>query len=231
MCYLTDTEYEDGSVRPTTVLEHINNELILDQMSFSNPLYQRTFNISKQYIDSYYHDLETFNKQLEEQTRLYIAQEMESVESQDLDAMDSASLINAQERKEKAATARANVRANNDLKEFNSGYLIKVLCSLDDDEVRQLACDLAAENLPQLSKIHTQFATIVEERDKLLSLVPEQLYNWKNALLLMRINDMKAKIAHADPEQQPHLMEQLQELYRVRHQLAAIIGDRVVNPH
>ena len=47
----------------------------------------------------------------------------------------------------------------------------------------------------------------------------------------MRINDMKAKIAHADPEQQPHLMEQLQELYRVRHQLAAIIGDRVVNPH
>ena len=231
MCYLTDTEYEDGSVRPTTVLEHINNELILDQMSFSNPLYQRTFNISKQYIDSYYHDLETFNKQLEEQTRLYIAQEMESVESQDLDAMDSASLINAQERKEKAAAARANVRANNDLKEFNSGYLIKVLCSLDDDEVRQLACDLAAENLPQLSKIHTQFATIVEERDKLLSLVPEQLYNWKNALLLMRINDMKAKIAHADPEQQPHLMEQLQELYRVRHQLAAIIGDRVVNPH
>ncbi len=231
MCYLTDTEYEDGSVRPTTVLEHINNELILDQMSFSNPLYQRTFNISKQYIDSYYHDLETFNKQLEEQKRLYIAQEMESVESQDLDAMDSASLINAQERKEKAATARANVRANNDLKEFNSGYLIKVLCSLDDDEVRQLACDLAAENLPQLSKIHTQFATIVEERDKLLSLVPEQLYNWKNALLLMRINDMKAKIAHADPEQQPHLMEQLQELYRVRHQLAAIIGDRVVNPH
>lgn len=231
MCYLTDTEYEDGSVRPTTVLEHINNELILDQMSFSNPLYQRTFNISKQYIDSYYHDLETFNKQLEEQKRLYIAQEMESVESQDLDAMDSASLINAQERKEKAATARANVRANNDLKEFNSGYLIKVLCSLDDDEVRQLACDLAAENLPQLSKIHTQFATIVEERDKLLSLVPEQLYNWKNALLLMLINDMKAKIAHADPEQQPHLMEQLQELYRVRHQLAAIIGDRVVNPH
>jgi ABC-type transporter Mla MlaB component len=61
--------------------------------------------------------------------------------------------------------------------------------------------------------------------------VPEQLYNWKNALLIMHINDVKAQIAHADASQLPQLLEQLQELYQVRHQLAAIIGDRVVNPH
>lgn len=230
MCYLTDTEYEDGTVRPTSVLEHINNELMLDQMSFSDPLFRRTFDISKRYLDAFYRDLEVFNKQLEKRTNDYVTQEMENPDSHDIDAYDSAALINAHERMEKEIQARATVKAKNELKEYRSDYLMKVLCSLDDDEVRQLACDLAADNLPQLSKIHTQFAVIVEERDKLLPTVQKSLYNWKNALIVKRIDDMKRLIASAAPQELPRLMEQLQELYSVRHQLAAIIGDRVVNP-
>jgi hypothetical protein len=231
MCYLTDTRYEDGTVKPTSVLEYISNELMLDNMSFSDPLYRHTFELAKQYIDGYYRDLESFKAQLEERIREYFDEEMKELDNNELDALDSTALILAQEQKEKTATSRANVRANNDLMEFSSGYLMKALCSLDDDSVRQLACELATDNLPQLSKIHTQFAVIVEERDKLVYLVPEQLYNWKNALLIMHINDVKAQIAHADASQLPQLLEQLQELYQVRHQLAAIIGDRVVNPH
>ena len=230
MCYLTDTEYEDGTVRPTTVLEYINNELLLDNMSFSDPLYRHTFEIAKQYIDTYYHDLGTFKAQLEERTREYIAEELASLDNNELDALDSTALILAQEQKEKSATASAIVKSNNELMEYNCGYLMKALCSLDDDPVRQLACELAAENLPQLSKIHTQFAVIVEERDKLIHLVPERLFNWKNAILVQRINDLKSKIAQASPDEQPQLMEQLQGLYATRHKLAAFIGDRVVNP-
>lgn len=231
MCYLTDTEYEDGTVRPTTVLEHINNELTLDQISFSDPLYRLTFDIAKQFIEPYYKDLEAFNKQLEEKSRQFIAQEMEKPEDGESGALDGSALINAYERKQKAVNARAAVKAKNELMDFSSSYLSKILCSIDNDDVRQLACDLATDNLPQLSKIHTQFAVIVEERDKLLTLVPERLYNWKNAIIVTRINRLKAMIAQANSESLPQLMEQLQELYTVRHQLAAIIGDRVVNPN
>ena len=231
MCYLTDTEYEDGTVRPTTVLEHINNELTLDQISFSDPLYRLTFDIAKQFIEPYYKDLEAFNKQLEEKSRQFIAQEMEKPEDGETGALDGSALIHAYERKQKAVNARAAVKAKNELMDFSSSYLSKILCSIDNDDVRQLACDLATDNLPQLSKIHTQFAVIVEERDKLLTLVPERLYNWKNAIIVTRINRLKAMIAQANSESLPQLMEQLQELYTVRHQLAAIIGDRVVNPN
>ena len=230
MCYLTDTEYEDGSVRPSTVLEHINNEITLDQMSFSHPLYRHTFEVALKYIEPYYRDLESFR---EEQTGLigqYIEEEMGKAQEHDPDAMDSHSLISAQEKKEAQARAAANARVNHALQEFSSSYLVKALCSIDDDNVRQLACDLATDNLPQLSKIHTQFAVILEERDKLVSLVPDRLYNWKNALLVQRINETKGRIAHASAEELPQLMEYLQSLYNVRHQLAAIIGDRVVNP-
>ena len=230
MCYLTDTEYEDGSVRPSTVLEHINNEITLDQMSFSHPLYRHTFEVALKYIEPYYRDLESFR---EEQTGLigqYIEEEMGKAQEHDPEAMDSHSLISAQEKKEAQARAAANARVNHALQEFSSSYLVKALCSIDDDNVRQLACDLATDNLPQLSKIHTQFAVILEERDKLVSLVPDRLYNWKNALLVQRINETKGRIAHASAEELPQLMEYLQSLYNVRHQLAAIIGDRVVNP-
>ena len=228
MCYLTDTKYDDGSVLPTTVLEYISNEL--QMVTFNNPLYLRTFEIAKQYLHPFYQDLDTFNAQLEERVREYVVQEMAKEEEDDPDAMDSATLINAQERREKAAQARANVRGKNELEEFRSSYLMKALCSIDDDEVRQLACDLAADNMPQLSRIHSEFAVILEERDKLTTLVDNSLYIWQNALLGLSINEVKAQIAHAPLEEQPSLMKQLQELYSKRHKIAAIIGDRVVNP-
>ena len=231
MCYLTDTEYDDGSVRPTTVLEHINNEIFLENMEFSDPLYKRTFELALQYVPQYYKDQEEFKKQLKESTNQYISQEMATQDEIAPDALDSAALISAQERKEKEVLSRANVRAKQAETEFSSSYLMKALCSIDDDDVRQLACDLATDNLPQLSKIHTQFAVILEERDKLLSLVPDRLYNWKNALLVQAINVIKERISHASAEELPQLMEHLQKLYNVRHELAAVIGDRVVNPN
>lgn len=229
MCYLGNTEYPDGSVLPSTVLQHISNELLMDNMSFSNPLYRRTFEIAQQYIEPYYRDLARFEEHMNEEIRQFVASEM-ATRDDEPDGLDSAALILAAERKEKAVNAKACVMAKNERMDFSSGYLMKVLCSIDDDAVRQLACDFATDNLPQLSKIHSQFAVILEERDRLLSVVTERIFNWKNALLIQQINETKSQIAHADSSELPKLMEHLQYLYSLRHQLAAVIGDRVVNP-
>ena len=229
MRYLNDTQHDDGSLRPTTVLEYINNELTLDNMSFSDPLYKRVFDISMQYIEPYYRDLEAFNRDLDIEIQQFISEKMASQDEQP-DGMDSAALIAAHERMEMSVNAEAEVKRLHEQQQFSSDYLLKILCSLDEDAVRQLACDLAADNLPQLSKIHTQYAVIIEERDKLVTLVPERIYNWKNALLALKINEAKQQIAQASPDQLPALIEYLQQLYQVRHELARRIGDRVVNP-
>ena len=229
MRYLNDTQHDDGSLRPTTVLEYINNELTLDNMSFSDPLYKRVFDISMQYIEPYYRDLEAFNRDLDIEIQQFISEKMASQDEQP-DGMDSAALIAAHERMEMSVNAEAEVKRMHEQQQFSSDYLLKILCSLDEDAVRQLACDLAADNLPQLSKIHTQYAVIIEERDKLVTLVPERIYNWKNALLALKINEAKQQIAQASPDQLPALIEYLQQLYQVRHELARRIGDRVVNP-
>ena len=230
MCYVTDTEYDDGTIKPTTLLEHINNELSLDSISFSVPLYSHIFETAKLYIQSYYSDLDVFKASLEARVNAFRVSEMNKGDDEP-EALDSAALITAQERKKKAVEAKASVMAKNELQEFNCGYLSKILCSLDDDDVRQLACDLAADNLPQLSKIYTQYAVIVEERDRLYSITTKRLFNWKNAILVQRIKEVRSQIAQASPEQQPKLIENLQALYQVRSELAAQIGDRVVNPN
>jgi DNA primase len=229
MRYLNETQHDDGSLRPTTVLEYINNELTLDNMSFSDPLYKRVFDISMQYIEPYYRDLEAFNHDLDIEIQQFISEKIASQDEQP-DGMDSAALIAAHERMEMSVNAEAEVKRMHEQQQFSSDYLLKILCSLDEDAVRHLACDLAADNLPQLSKIHTQYAVIIEERDKLVTLVPERIYNWKNALLVLKINEAKQQIAQASPDQLPALIEYLQQLYQVRHELARRIGDRVVNP-
>ena len=231
MCYLCHTPYDDGTSRPTSVLEYIKDELLEDYMEFSNALYARTFEKALQFIGPYYRDLETFNAEVQKDAQNFINQEMAKQDTSDPDAMDSAALINAHENKLKSATATANLQVNKQLQEFSCGYLQRQLCSIDDDQVRQLACDLVTESIPQLSKIHTQYAVIVEDKDRLLSLVPERLNNWKNALVVNKINILKTEIAKASPEDQPQLLKQLQDLYDVRHKLAACIGDRVVNPN
>ena len=231
MCYLCETPInENGLTLPTTVLEYVRNELALDQMSFSNPLYARTFEQALGYLDDYYQDLAQLKKQIEEQKDSKIKQEMESEAIPDPDDLDSEALISAHERRLKEVTARVVAQGEKQIQQFSGDYLQRQLCSTSDDQVRQLATEVATDSMPQLSKIHTQFAVIIEERDRLYSLVPVFLYNWKNALLLLKINGLKAQIAASEPEQQPALISELQKLYDVRHKLAAVIGDRVVNP-
>lgn len=228
MCSLLVSDEE--TYYPITVLEYINNEMQLDQMEFADPLYRRTFELAYQYIEPYYRELAAFKASEEEKKRLYIEEEMAQPYDADPEAMDSIALINAQENRLKSATAQANVKAQEAIQQFSCDYLQRALCSIDDDQVRQLACDIASDNLPQLSKIHTKFTVIVEDKDRLETLVPKRLYNWKNALLVQKINETKAQISTAPAEQQPQLMEYLQELYKVRQKLASMIGDRVVNP-
>ena len=229
MCFVCNTKYDDGTERSTTMVEHVANELAADQMAFSNDTYRRIFEIAQSQVQPFYRDLEQFNKTLEAKVEQFINDEM-AREDENIEGLDSAALINAQERKEKSINARATIMAKNETQDFCCGYLQRVLCSIDDDEIRPLVCKMVSDKLPQLSKIHTQFAVIVEEKDKLDTLITQRLFNWKNAIIIHKINELQAQISKADTDELPALLEQLQKYFNVRQQLAAIIGDRVVNP-
>ena len=105
------------------------------------------------------------------------------------------------------------------------------MCSDPNDEVRQMATQLVSDR-HQLSKIYTQNTKIVTEFDRLSFLIPLAINTWKNAIIGIQIKELQARIKRGGitHDESQSLLKQLQELFRVRRELARRIGDRVVNP-
>ena len=115
------------------------------------------------------------------------------------------------------------------INEFRKNYLEKKLCSHPDDTVRRTALEMVSEK-HQLSKIYSieGFEKSIEER--LSTIIPEAINNLKNAILSYNILLLQQQIPYAQGKQAQQLLEQLQELYQTRKELALMIGERVVNP-
>ena len=115
--------------------------------------------------------------------------------------------------------------------DFSTNYLEKRLCSDPDDDVRTTALEMVGERY-QLSKIHSQYGSVVGERDRLTTLLPEALDNWVNAIYEEQIKQVQKQLKQvADPDQQQRLLQELQDLFAQRSQIAKLIGERVVNPN
>ena len=121
-------------------------------------------------------------------------------------------------------------RAIQEKTEYCILYLEKKLCSHPDQDVRDMATELAVDKY-QLSKIHTKYADIPTDFDRIETLLPESLKNWKNALIVKQINQLQNQLKQASPDDHTsNIMQQLQDLYSLRKQLAKLIGERLVNP-
>lgn len=102
-----------------------------------------------------------------------------------------------------------------------------------DSEISRIATDMVAEKY-QLSKIHTKYATIEEEKDKLFDLVPRALFELKDAIIrldIKRINDeIKTAALAGDMELTFSLMEEVTEKNQLRAVLAKELGERIITP-
>lgn len=115
------------------------------------------------------------------------------------------------------------------LENYSVEYLAKQLCSSPDDMVRNLATEMVIDR-HTLSKVHTKYAHVATERERLGELVPRALHELKNAILQMRIKDTRARLALADDDSTMSILGELKELEAMRTSLAKLIGDRVIAP-
>ena len=222
MCYLCDYVDDNGNHQPTTVLEYINNEFMLDNLEFTNKAFGKTFNVSLEYINDFYSDLAV--RESQEQS-VAEAQFKRAQSNLDTDNMNVEAIVKKENDLKKGFMAEMNAKIG----EFRKNYLEKKLCSHPDDEVRQTALTLVSEK-HQLSKIYSieGFEKSIEER--LNTIIPDSINNLKNAILTYNILLVQKKIHQAQGQQAQELLVQLQDLYQTRKELALVIGERVVNP-
>ncbi len=102
--------------------------------------------------------------------------------------------------------------------------------------MRRITTDLVSSR-HKLSKIHTKYAKITGEEERLYELLPRAVYNLKEALIECDIRGTMKKIGDAyaaaerDFDKVRSLMQRIAELNEMKKELAKYLGERILSPH
>lgn len=217
----------DGHTPWLNVAEFVRYELQADNMSFSTPLYAKTFGKILSLIDSYRADeaklAQDIAKRQGQARELWCA----SLASQAI----SIRQIEAKEKEYAENQEKERIRL---ITEFAADYIGHELGSDPDDDIRHLVLDVITPRYT-LSKYHTKNVHVATEQERLGELVPRALYEWKDALLaeLYRKtqDSLRQAAASGDTSQTETLIRQLQNISEMRREVAKAIGERIVTPH
>jgi DNA primase len=218
----------EGNTMPMNVLGFIMNQLKFNDLKFENKdimaVLNEAVNISKQ---TWTEDLERNDQRLLSERATYISQGEESIRANAAD-------ISEIERAEKNLITTADERYNAARRQFATMYIAKALSSHPDEKIRLLTLELVSDK-HVLSKVHTKYAHIDTDDERLAELVPRAIYQYEDAILECRIRSVNEEIKQAYTSSQDQakvidLMKDLAELQRLRGDFAKYLGERIINP-
>ncbi|MEF9924004.1 MAG: DNA primase [Muribaculaceae bacterium] len=219
---------DNGIKNSFTTIEYIKSELDADGMSFSNPTLKKIFSIGLSCVAD-------FNRSLIskiEEFKLWRTQQIK-IGTEEIRVNLTHENRTDIEHKEKHLNEQLQNQFDNKIEEFRCNYLERYLCSHSDDAIRITALKLVSEK-HRLSKIHTKYAEIQTEYNRLIELIPIAINNWKNCIVLCRIKDLQKNISdvqkHNSNANGETLLKELQNLYALRTELATYLGERIVIP-
>lgn len=220
---------ENGQQYPIKVIDYILRELNVDNITFTNSVYQRMLNEANTlYQENWHNDFAKHNETLIQQRQQAIADGIEEIRR----TANDLSSITA---KEQALIERVDKEYYDSIIEFNCQYIAKFMMYSQDDQVRTIATDMNIEK-HELSKVHTKYAKIETEIDRLTELIPRAITELKDAIIGCEIKAIQQEISNlssspnADIKRIMELMARQTELNEIKKQLAKVIGDRIITP-
>ncbi len=226
MVELCNQVLPDNSVSPMILVDFVNTELSRDGVSLSVPAYNLILSRSLSMIRDFKSDVKSND--------LKISEIVDDLRNEGYEAIRrEAKSLGEIENREKTLTASLDEKEKNLKKEFAMLYLMQRLVNDSDDAVRKVANELSSEKY-QLSKVHSKFAHIESEDQKLDELVPLAIYALKNAILTWELKSLSRQLTEAqnngDIIRQQDLIRQIIELKQLLGEFARVLGDRVVTP-
>lgn len=217
-------ETADGSWQK--VWEYIVEELSIDSIELSNPLYKHIVELTAGQRKHEAQQVAALRAELQIKEQKLVDEAIEQIRLESGDIADK-------QRKEAEAQTRIAREMEEELQTFETNFLERYFTTHPDSSISMLAVDLVSEKY-QLSKVHTKFQKVELEADRLWELIPRAIYELKNAILELSIKQIQEQIKEAsrnkDEQRIIELIEQNVELNRVRTALAKQIGDRIVSP-
>ena len=226
MCDLCEAYDANGQSVQLSVIEYIYNELTSDDLKFSNKSFEKIFQVSLNLLPKFKLD---FQAKIEELQTVRTDLEQQGFSKIRMTAGNFDEI----EKAEAALNAEIDADIEQRIQQYKMTYLERQLCSDPDDEIRTISINLISDRY-QLSKVHTKYAKIETEIDRLKDLIPRAILGWKDAILSCKIKSLQEQIKQTvisnDMELMITLMEQQQELTNLRSQFAKLMGERVIIP-
>lgn len=221
-----DLTAEDAdSTAGVSVVDFIASELQADEIAITSPVVSRIMEEAMQVAHTIWPaDRDKYAAALAEERQKRLSEGIEQIRQTGTDIADMTI-------KETQLIDRLDAWAKESADDYASTYLQDVFLSSPDDEVRQVSTELAAEKY-RLSKVHTKYAHIETEQERLPMLVERAVWELKYAILDIRIEELNRQMKqHKDnPAQTRQIMNQLLEIYQTKTQFAKALGDRIVPP-
>lgn len=221
---ITEVFNDDGSSTGLSLLDYIAYELDVDMLTFSDPLSLKLFERLKEMSldwEGKYEELKGARQQKYDELK---ALGLERIRK-------SAASISEIMQAEKDLETNIQYELDDMEKVARSTFFHKGLLSDPDEDIRLMATDFLSDKY-QLSKVHSKFAKVVSEEERLAELVPRAIYELKDAVLRINIDSLNAAIKEAadDKEKVAELLHELMEKIQLRSHFASYLGDRIITP-
>lgn len=220
-------EFEDGTEGMIDVAEFVADELQADDIWFSFPAFEKTFNCILQLKNEFVETQNEFLERLEEKRKSMLKAGYDEIARR---AMNMAEI----RREERLLGERIDRETSQEHYDFARYYIEQRLSSHHDDDVRRTVTDAINAEQP-LSTIYMRNNPVSEmqmELDRMHTLVPRGVLEWKNEMLCQMIREkmksLDTMLHDTDAEAQQKILIEIQALMEKRGKLAKEIGDRTI---
>lgn len=208
-----------------SVLDYIDNEFAIDNITFANADFRRIFDEAHRIAAENWD--EAWREHSPKADREIAEKRAAGIDSIRRAAEDIAD-IETREKKLEEELVKEREQIDD---AFCQQFLATLLMSSSDDATRRLTLELTTEQ--PLSKIHSKFQHLESERERLVTLLPEAVLNLKNAIVRAMVKHLKEElntIPATDTERiNANILRQM-ELQNLIKPLAKMLGDRTLHP-
>lgn len=222
-----EVEFEDGSMCMIDVAEFVAEELHADNIWFTFPAFEKTFNCILRLKDDFKTAQHAFLENLENEKKEMLKAGYDEI------AMKASNVAEIK-RDERLLNERVEREMEQRRFEFTRYYAEQHLSSHHDDDVRHTVTD-AINDEPPLSNIYMRNNPVSEmqqETDRMHVLVPRGVLEWKNEMLNQMIRTkmqaLNSLLGQGDSESEQKILIEIQALMEKRGSLAKEIGDRTI---
>lgn len=216
---------EEGKEREIDVLEFVREELEVDGVEYTVPLYARMAAVLEGMRGDFATAFARERTAADAEAARMRAEGIREIAARDL------SVDEIRRGEERLAAAIAE-RRDGRLADFRKDWPGRELLSHEDDEVRREAAELLRER-HQLSHIYSREAPAEREEDRLDILVPRAVIELKGEMLDIRLKELMKQLSEAvakgDAEEEHRIDLEISDILSMRKEIALDMGERTLS--